>query len=273
MQNPTPGLGIAQDRRYVPKSAAPNIKGHEPLPRRRNALVRAWSLCHNRGYNSKSFFLSYRRAICATRRRQNANSKDPILSVYNVCAVTRDATILQEGKNERISRGTPSFSTCCGKIITKISEPRSQYVRELEERVRRTESLLKAAGLLDEKNAQDELVVGEEDQPDSDSERDNGRENGNSKTADWGAITDNQPRRHLLTGRKSGSTTGNLDRSSCPPLGPKRPSTNCERRHSATGCSDLQHVPVLRADDREESRYYGLSSTLAVLTMLVTDWL
>lgn len=140
--------------------------------------------------------------------------------------------------------------------------------------MRRTESLLKAAGLLDEESAdQDEIIDGEGDQPDSDSEHDNGRGNEDSETADWGVITDNQPRRHLLTGQKSGSTTGNLDRSSCPPLGPKRSSTHHERRHSATGCSDLQHVPVLRADDREESRYYGLSSTLAVLTMLVTDWL
>lgn len=115
MQNPTPGLGTAQDRRFVPKSAAPNIKGHEPLPRRRNALVRAWSLyiIEDIIVNLSSF--SYRRAICATRRRQNANSKDPILSVYNVCAVTRDATIPQGGRNERILRGTPSFSTYCGK--------------------------------------------------------------------------------------------------------------------------------------------------------------
>lgn len=131
--------------------------------------------------------------------------------------------------------------------------------------MRRTESLLKAAGLLDEESARNELVDGEADQPDSESEHDNGRNEDISETADWGVISDNQPRHHALTGQKLGSTTGNLDRSSCPPLGPKRSSTHHERRHSATGCSDLQHVPVLRADDREESRYYGLCRTYHIL--------
>ncbi|ODM24452.1 hypothetical protein SI65_02042 [Aspergillus cristatus] len=182
MQNPTPRLGTAQDRRFVPKSAARNIKGHEPLPRRRNAL-------------------------------------------------------------------------------------------ELEERVRRTESLLKAAGLLDEESARDELVDGEADQPDSESEHDNGRNEDISETADWGVISDNQPRPHALTGQKLGSTTGNLDRNSCPSLGPKRSSTHHERRHSATGCSDLQHVPVLRADDREESRYYGRSSFMSILSRQGIEWI
>ena len=180
--------------------------------------------------------------------------------MYNVRAVTRDASIPQEGRNERISRGTV-ITVHQWQGIT-LSESRSQYVKELEERVRRTESLLKAAGLLDEESARDELVDGEGDQPDSDSEHDNGRNENLSETADWGVISDNQPRRHALTGQELGSTTGNLGRSSCPPLGPKRSSTRHERRHSATGCSDLQHVPVLRADDREESRYYGLSKPL-----------
>lgn len=166
-------------------------------------------------------------------------------------------------KRENLKRYAIILYMLRGKTITKISESRSQYVKELEERVRRTESLLKAAGLLDEEGAgQDELVDGEGDQPDSDSEHDNGRNEDISGTKNSGAITDNQPRRHLLTGQKSGSTTGNLDRSSCPPLGPKRPPTNRERKYSATGCSDLQHIPVLRADDREESRYYGLSRIL-----------
>lgn len=118
--------------------------------------------------------------------------------------------------------------------------------------------MLKAAGLLDEESTrQDEFVDGEGDQPNSDSEHEHGRGNENfSEMADWG---DTDQPRHAPTGQKSGSMpTGNFGRNSCLPLGPRRSSMQRERRHSATGCSDLLHVPVLRADDREESRYYGL---------------
>lgn len=140
--------------------------------------------------------------------------------------------------------------------------PRSHYVKELEERVSRTESLLKAAGLLDESSNHDEFTDGEGEQLEkSDSER--GRENENDQSSSsWKAKPNRErTRRTASLGQNPGSapTIPKPNRNSFSSATTNHPSSGSERRRSLPGSSNIQHVPVLSFDVREESRYYGLS--------------
>lgn len=129
--------------------------------------------------------------------------------------------------------------------------------------MRKTESLLRAAGLLDEEGSSHDGFDGEGQQLDSDSEHEN--EHGNediNRPLDWGTAADHgRTRRHASTGHNPGSVPmaeKNFSRNSCPSFGPDSSLDLCERRRSSPGSSNIQHVPVLKIDDREESRYYGL---------------
>lgn len=122
----------------------------------------------------------------------------------------------------------------------------------------RTEALLKAVGLLDEESPNNEELSDEDgDQPDSDSEPE--REKGQPSSNSEAKSGRNRTRRHVSLDHNTGSSTtaGDADRNSCPSLSRGRSPSVGERRCSAPGNSDLQHVPVLSFDDREESRYYG----------------
>lgn len=133
--------------------------------------------------------------------------------------------------------------------------PRSHYVKELEERVSRTESLLKAAGLLDESSNHDGFADGEGEQLESDSERE--RENENDRSSSRWKVK----RRTASSDQNPGSasTIANPNRNSFPSAAKNHPASGSERRRSLPGSSNIQHVPVLSFDGREESRYYGLS--------------
>lgn len=123
----------------------------------------------------------------------------------------------------------------------------------------RTEALLKAVGLLDEESSNNEESTDEDDeQPDSDSEPE--REKGQSSSKSEAKSGHNRTRRHASLDHNAGSitTAGNTDRNSCPSLSRGHSPSTGERRCSGPGNSDLQHVPVLSFDGREESRYYGL---------------
>lgn len=152
---------------------------------------------------------------------------------------------------------------------------RSQYIKELEDRVSRTEAVLKAVGLLDDEEGSnnEESTDDDGDQPDSDSEPDREKrpKSSNSETKSGR----NRPRRHVSLDHNAGSSTtttaAHTDRNSCPSLSRAHSPSTSERRCSAPGNSDLQHVPVLSFDGREESRYYGLLAY--VLYSYVSDLL
>ena len=110
--------------------------------------------------------------------------------------------------------------------------------------MRKTESLLKAAGLLDEESiTHDEFPDGEGNQMDSDSERENEQDNeGVQGSSNWDDRM-NSSNQYLS-----------------PSLDPSNQHARSERRRSSPGSSNLQHLPVMKMDGREESRYYGLSN-------------
>lgn len=118
--------------------------------------------------------------------------------------------------------------------------------------MRKTESLLKAAGLLDEESlTHDEFPDGEGNQMDSDSERENEQENeGIQGSSNW---------------------EGDRMDSSNQYLSPSLGHDQSERRRSSPGSSNLQHLPVMKLDVREESRYYGLSNRNLWLCG-IADW-
>ena len=278
--NPTAGMTPAVDPSswnfspngaFSPRSADSYTSHDAAVARRRNAQVRYLSL-HHRGHLVR-LLCCYRRAICATRRKPNANLKGPIQLVSNVCAVTQNACSPQDGRDEKISKGIIDLFPFLffplakkKKKKVKIMEakkfPRSHYVKELEERVSRTESLLKAAGLLDESSNHDEFTDGEGEQLEkSDSER--GRENENDQSSSsWKAKPNRErTRRTASLGQNPGSapTIPKLNRNSFSSATTNHPASGSERRRSLPGSSNIQHVPVLSFDVREESRYYGLS--------------
>lgn len=138
----------------------------------------------------------------------------------------------------------------------------------------RTESLLKAAGLLDENSNYDEFANGEGEQLESDSEREHENENDQS-SPNWKAkLNRERTRRNASLGQNPGSapTTGNSHQNSFLPVARNHPASGIERRRSLPGSSNIQHVPVLSFDGREESRYYGSSIfLLSVDLILVAD--
>lgn len=127
----------------------------------------------------------------------------------------------------------------------------------------RTESLLKVAGLLDESSNHDEFADGGGEQLESDSERERENENENDQSSSsWKAKPNRErSRRTASLDQNPGSapTIANPDRNSFPSAAKNHPASGSERRRSLPGSNNIQHVPVLSFDGREESRYYGLS--------------
>lgn len=123
--------------------------------------------------------------------------------------------------------------------------------------MRKTESLLKAAGLLDEESmSHDGFPDGEGNQLDSDSEHENEQDNeGIQGPSNW-------------EGDRMDSSNQYLS----PSLGPNDEHARYERRRSSPDSSNLQHLPVMKMDGREESRYYGLLNRNLWLCG-IADWL
>lgn len=119
--------------------------------------------------------------------------------------------------------------------------------------MRKTESLLKAAGLLDEESiGHDEFPDGEGNHLDSDSDREHEQDSeGIQGSSNWESDR---------TRTRSHAPIDSSNRNPSPSLGPSNQHTRSERRRSSPGSSNLQHLPVLKMDGREESRYYGLSN-------------
>lgn len=154
---------------------------------------------------------------------------------------------------------------------------RTQYVKTLEERLKKTESLLIAAGLLDEESiGYDDLSGDDEEQSEDDSDT----------NSDPGYAP-------LGSGRNSGDLTGDdesrdmdympgdRDPLSIPctndPVKPLRPShseaPSRKGKKRPHPCANSQQCcPPIRGDSKEDSRYYGISSRVVCreVTMLTT---
>lgn len=125
---------------------------------------------------------------------------------------------------------------------------RAQYARALEERLRRTETLLRAAGVLDEAAFdQEELYNDEDEQSTSDIESED----------ELAPVSPNLPIKQEEP----------LDRG--PKTSSRKPAAKSASKSSASstdprpsrlpGNSDAQQIPVFKMDHREEFRYYGKS--------------
>lgn len=103
--NSSPDLG------FSPRSAGSSKSHDAVVARRHNAQVRLLLSI----FQSVSFlpykgpivrlWCCYRRVICVSRRRPNANSKDPTLLVSSVCAVIQNASLPRDERNVSISKG------------------------------------------------------------------------------------------------------------------------------------------------------------------------
>jgi hypothetical protein len=108
--------------------------------------------------------------------------------------------------------------------------------------LRRTETLLRAAGVLDDAAVnQEELDIDEDEMLESGS--------------DFGS----EDEETFLSPDMSRNRHGEPQNCSLSPNTPaKRASSERSRPGSSSGNSDLQHVSVFRSDHRDESRYYGM---------------
>lgn len=129
---------------------------------------------------------------------------------------------------------------------------RTQYIKTLEDRLKRTETLLRAAGILDDSAVgQEELHDDEGEELESDSEGEN--------EEDEMAASPNLPRNQ--DGQPSKSRNPSIS-ASAKPFQNIDSSTSSDipgRSHSSPCKSDLQQIPLFKLDSREESRYYGRS--------------
>ena len=116
--------------------------------------------------------------------------------------------------------------------------------------MRRTESLLRAAGVFDEAAInQEELDNDEEKRLESGSE---------PESRDEESISPNLSRnRDGRLRRRSGRNVNGSAKSASLNL---TTSPGCCRPGNSPDNSELQHLPVFKSDHREESRYYGIPS-------------
>ncbi|PWY79896.1 C6 transcription factor [Aspergillus eucalypticola CBS 122712] len=163
---------------------------------------------------------------------------------------------------------------------------RAHYVRTLENRVKRTESILRAAGLLsDDPMSLDGGLSDEDDRrPDygSDSEDESispyfsPREVSSRRSS--GALTSDGSRDydHLQyrapTEEDAGSTASHATPSR-QSLDPTNSSKLPEDGSSSSKKCPHTHAPVFKLDSREDSRYYGRSSSLSILSREALDWI
>ncbi|RAH77307.1 hypothetical protein BO86DRAFT_383092 [Aspergillus japonicus CBS 114.51] len=147
---------------------------------------------------------------------------------------------------------------------------RTQYVRTLEERVKRTESLLRAAGLFaEELSLEDEYLSEEGDDHDRDMDSDDdlispyfspragvSRRNSEPSALDASSdLPDAQPHPSNDKGKLQAA-----------PESPKG-------RNRAIPKSGQPHAPLFALDNREEYRYYGRSSSMSILSREGLEWI
>ncbi|KAE8136243.1 fungal-specific transcription factor domain-containing protein [Aspergillus pseudotamarii] len=116
---------------------------------------------------------------------------------------------------------------------------RTNYVKNLEERLRKTESLLRAAGLLDDEDM---------------SQLDSGGEDGNDSSEDENSI-------HVANEESNAPSGSGLS------------SKSAGRSQKLPWDSTLHQPPLFRYDPREDSRYYGRSSFLSILSRDGIEWI
>ena len=126
--------------------------------------------------------------------------------------------------------------------------PRTQYVRTLEERLKRTETLLRAAGILDEASIGQEDLQDEEDEFESESEVEYDDEK--ASVSPNLSRKDGQSKSHKPASISATKVFESIDSSASSDIP--------GRRHPAPCKSDYQQIPLFRMDHREESRYYGM---------------
>ncbi|KAE8353996.1 fungal-specific transcription factor domain-containing protein [Aspergillus coremiiformis] len=146
---------------------------------------------------------------------------------------------------------------------------RTNYVKALEDRLRKTESLLRAAGLLDDEDIC-QFEFSEED--------------GNDHSEDESDIDLGQDERQ---NHKTHGSRMVMSRDSChaaneesevmsdaDPLADSGHSSQSIRHNQRVPWeSSLQQPPLFRYDPREESRYYGRSSFLSILSRDGIEWI
>ncbi|PWY91212.1 hypothetical protein BO70DRAFT_384724 [Aspergillus heteromorphus CBS 117.55] len=161
---------------------------------------------------------------------------------------------------------------------------RSHYIRTLEDRVRKTESLLRVAGLLNE-----DLIGPDHDPSDEDEGTDSGADSEDEIISPYFSPRDFSSRRssaalisdgtrdsdraqyRASTGEDPDTTSDAASASARHPPGHNASSKTAECGHSEE-CSHT-HAPVFKWDSREDSRYYGRSSSLSILSREALEWI
>ncbi|GCB17746.1 uncharacterized transcriptional regulatory protein PB24D3.01 [Aspergillus awamori] len=164
---------------------------------------------------------------------------------------------------------------------------RAHYVRTLENRVRRTESILRAAGLLS-----DDLMSLDGGLSDDDGDRrpDYGSDSGDESISPYfsprevssrrssGALTSDGSRDydHLQYRAPTENDAGPSTSYAAPSrqsLGPSNSSKLPEDGSSPSKKCSHTHAPVFKLDSREDDRYYGRSSSLSILSREALEWI
>ena len=152
--------------------------------------------------------------------------------------------------------------------VAKSAKPshRKQYIRSLEERVEKAQALLKVAGLFDQDLIDQEELY--EDNDDEQSEDDHDLVEGELNRQGVGTPPNGLKEK---TRRGNGSAVFiptnpvavRSDRNSGSSPTPETHSSHASRPRNPAG-GFLQFLPLIRADNREEWRYYGTYTTPAV---------
>ncbi|KAF9884810.1 hypothetical protein FE257_001226 [Aspergillus nanangensis] len=153
---------------------------------------------------------------------------------------------------------------------------RTHYVKNLEDRLQKMESLLKAAGLTND----DTIPPTDRDNhPDEESESES--ESDDEPYDSYPEFSrHNSDDSRLHTARNSGSSsskdfvesTSNANRNSTAPA-PSLATNPPERKCSQPSSNGLQRPAVFKWDNREDSRYYGRSSFLSILSRDGIEWI
>ncbi|PYH98204.1 hypothetical protein BO71DRAFT_345499 [Aspergillus ellipticus CBS 707.79] len=171
---------------------------------------------------------------------------------------------------------------------------RSHYVRNLEDRVKKAESLLRAAGLLNEDlmSPDPDLSDDDDDDDDDDDEADSGGDSEDELISPYfsprdfssrrssGALTSDGRRDSDRAQYRASTTEDDPNTTSAAASASGRRSVShstsskladCESSDSPS-CSHT-HAPVFKWDSREDSRYYGRSSSLSILSREALEWI
>lgn len=136
---------------------------------------------------------------------------------------------------------------------------RTNYVKSLEERLRKTESLLRAAGLLDDEDI---------------SQLDSGGEDGNDNSGDESDIDHTQNEPCGSRGRDCSMLTSKdsihvANEQPNVPSGSGLSSMSAGWSQKLPWDSTLHQPPLFRYDPREDSRYYGTSDNIIPLMLFL----